>query len=86
MDNTTALADVITGLIEVPEKKMTKHGLADEAGIPWVTFRNRLIKPGAIRIDELDRIAAVLGTKPSKLLELAEERMTFTADEIGGVS
>ena len=77
MDNTAALADVISNLLEKPEDPprapLTAHGLAVEAGIPWVTLRNRLIKPGAIRVEELERIATVLGKKPSELLALAEE-------------
>lgn len=76
MDNTAALADVISSLLEKPEahpKVLTAHGLAVEAGIPWVTLRRRLIKPDALRVEELGRIATVLGKKPSELLALAEE-------------
>ena len=77
MDNTATLADVINGLLE--EAGMTAHGLAIEAGIPWVTLRRRLIEPGDIRIDELARIAAVLGKSAAVLLALAEKRLPIGA-------
>jgi predicted transcriptional regulator len=77
MDNTAALVDVITSLIKKAE--MTPHGLAAEAGIPWVTLRRRLIKPGDIRVDELGRIAAVLGQTSATLLAEAERRTTVKA-------
>lgn len=78
MDNTAALADVITSLIEDPETDVTTpHGLAIKAGIPWVTLRRQVIEPGEpgpMRLDQLARIAAALGKRPSELLALAEER------------
>jgi predicted transcriptional regulator len=77
MDNTAALVDVITSLIKKAE--MTPHGLAVEAGIPWVTLSRRLIKPGDIRVDELGRIAAVLGQTSATLLAEAERRTTVKA-------
>lgn len=77
MDNTAALADVINGLIEDPETDLTAHGLAVRARIPWPTYRRRLVGPGATgpkHLDELERIASVLGMRPSELLALAEKQ------------
>ena len=77
MDNTAALADIINDL--VTQAGMTAHGLAVEAGIPWVTLRRRLIEPGDMRVDELGRIAAVLGETSAALLAQAEQRTAVHA-------
>lgn len=79
MDNTAALADVIKVLID--DAEMTPHGLAVEAGIPWVTFRRRVMQPSdpGMRVGELERVAQALGKKPSELLAAAEERQALNA-------
>lgn len=53
------------------EREVTATRLADATGIPLRRLRGRLAHRSAFTLGELEQVAQVLGTRPSRVLECA---------------
>jgi hypothetical protein len=56
-------------ILTMQDQAITPAFLASAADIPLHTLRQRLAAQSPFTLDELQRIAGVLGTRPSSLLE-----------------
>lgn len=66
-----AVATVLSGIML--DDHVTPHALATSAQIPRTTLMRRLSGASAFTVDELSRVARVLGRQPSDILRAAED-------------
>jgi hypothetical protein len=64
-------AEILTNFEEI-SAQIGKHNLCAAMGMAFETLAARIAKPGSWRVDELGKLAALLGIENILLLQMAE--------------